>query len=600
MELVEGPSLQGYLTSGGRPQPAQSADIVRQAAAALDYAHQKGVVHRDIKPANLMLQHQTQVKIADFGIARITFAPKHTVTGTVMGTPEYMSPEQIEAHEVSGKSDQFSLAVIAYQLLTGAMPFQGGSSASIMHRIVAGPRPSARAVNPALQGAVDEVLQRGMAHLPEQRYASCTEFAGRLETALRLRDKTQVTLMSGRRRAVVIAIAALVLVTLSAGSLYHYLGWREKQIVATPPPPVKPPTVPHDNTVGDPAQTTPEPVASTKPVPEKPLTSPSTAPPGINPVSKQVARGSQNPPPVAPSPLPGKPPPSPGTQLSGSNPVNPGVALGSQKPLPPVGPGRQTGVGVPPALAADSVAELRTAASAGDAAAMERLGQMYERSNDVPQGTAQAFYWYKKAADAGRAFSIYRLGVLYETGTGTVRNVNEAVRLYQRAAAAGSAEASRRLAELPTAATRPEPRPVEPSVSTANPGPITVRVPANAPWTDTGINLHGGDIVTVTGSGLIAVTADGLVPPKAPGGFAPNCAATVAFYHRSLGSLPAPNLPCWSLIGRVGNNVVAFEIGVKQVFRVPSAGRLYLGVNDDTFGDNSGYWTAVVSLQSVR
>jgi hypothetical protein len=101
--------------------------------------------------------------------------------------------------------------------------------------------------------------------------------------------------------------------------------------------------------------------------------------------------------------------------------------------------------------------------------------------------------------------------------------------------------------------------------------------------------------VTITGSGLIVVTADGLIPPKAPGGFAPNCAAAATFFHHSFGPLPAPNLPCWSLIGRVGNNGVAFEIGVKTVFHVQSGGRLYLGVNDDSFGDNSGYWTALVS-----
>jgi serine/threonine-protein kinase len=554
MELVEGPSLQDYLTSGGPPQPVQSADVVRQAAAALDYAHQKGVVHRDIKPANLILHHQTQVKIADFGIARIAFAPKYTVTGAVMGTPEYMSPEQIEALEVTGKADQFSLAVIAYQLLTGAMPFQGGSSASIMHRIVAGPRPSARAVNPALPAAVDEVLRRGMAQSPEQRYASCTEFAGALETALRLRRQAPVTAESGRLRSCMVVVSLLVLVALAVGTLYHYLGSRERTIVATVRAPSNPAPVPSVSPAVDPAQTMPKPVAPNNPLPEK---APSSL--GAQPVQADIPQGK-------------KPPAT-------DRPVS------------------KTVVGVPPARAADPVAELRKAAVSGDAGAMEMLGQVYQRSINDPQSAAQAFYWYKKAADAGRVSSIYRLGGLYETGMGTVRDVNEAVRLYRSAAAAGSAEASQRLTELSPA---PVPTPPEPTrAPLVSQGPITVSVPGNMPWTDAGINLHAGDTVTITGSGLISVTTDGRVPPKAPGGFAPNCAAASNFYHRPFGRLPAPNLPCWSLVGRVGNNAV-FKIGVRAAFRVQSGGRLYLGVNDDSFGDNSGYWTAVVSLQGGR
>jgi len=621
MELVEGPPLDDYLKSGGRPQLAQSADIVRQAAAALDYAHQKGVIHRDIKPPNLLLHHQTQVKIADFGLARIMFAPKYTVTGVVMGTPEYMSPEHIDAHEVTGKSDQFSLAVIAYQLLTGAMPFQGGSAASIMHKIVAGPRPSARAVNPALPAAVDEVLKRGMAQLPEQRYATCTEFADALESALRLGQKSPVRLVPGHLRSYMVVVSLLVLVALAAGAMYHYRGSREAPIVATARPPANAaavPPVPSGSQVGDSAQTTPKPVAADSPSIEKAPPSPDTEPSGSNPVKPDAARGSQNPPTaVGPAPQTGVvvPPVKTGVARGSQNsspavgatpqtgvvvpPVKTGVARGNQNPPLTAGPVPQSGTPVSPAPATNTVADLQKAAGAGDAAAMEKLGQLYERSNNTPQSAAQAFYWYKKAAGAGRVSSMYRLGLLYETGRGTVRNVNEAIRLYQRAAAAGSAEASQRLEGLPTAATRPAPTPVEPREPPANPGAITVRVAATAPWTDTGINLHSGDTVTVTGFGLIAVTADGLVPPKAPGGFAPNCGAATTFYHHPFGLLPAPNLPCWSLIGRVGNGN-AFEVGVRRVFRVPSGGRLYLGVNDDSFGDNSGFWTAAVLLQSGR
>jgi serine/threonine-protein kinase len=118
MEHIDGRSLHQVLAAG-RLAPDVTISIVKQTAAALDYAHQFGVVHRDIKPANIMLQGNVTVKVADFGVAKLLSANNQTVTGLLMGTPSYMSPEQIEAQPVDGRSDQFSLAVMAYELLTG-------------------------------------------------------------------------------------------------------------------------------------------------------------------------------------------------------------------------------------------------------------------------------------------------------------------------------------------------------------------------------------------------------------------------------------------------------------------------------------------------
>ena len=169
---------------GKRLKIADSLDILRQTAAALDYAHQNGVVHRDIKPANIMLHKGITVKVADFGIAKNMSTEYGTMAGMIMGTPSYMSPEQIDAQPVDGRSDQFSLAVVAYELLSGNRPFQGPSLATLAHMIVYGDRPSIRSTDPTLPPGLDEVLHRGLARKPEDRYANCTEFVAALDAEL--------------------------------------------------------------------------------------------------------------------------------------------------------------------------------------------------------------------------------------------------------------------------------------------------------------------------------------------------------------------------------------------------------------------------------
>ena len=154
MEHVDGPSLL-QLLADGRLDSKAALGILQQTAAALDYAHQHGVVHRDIKPANIMLQGKVTVKVADFGIAKLMSAQNQTLTGVLMGTPSYMSPEQVEARAVDGRADQFALAVMAYELLTGTRPFQADSMPTVAHLIVYGPRPSAQAVNPSLPPGID-------------------------------------------------------------------------------------------------------------------------------------------------------------------------------------------------------------------------------------------------------------------------------------------------------------------------------------------------------------------------------------------------------------------------------------------------------------
>jgi serine/threonine protein kinase len=184
MEYVDGPTLQRKLTIDGRIERKEAVDLLRQIAVALDYAHAAGVVHRDVKPGNIMLQRGTVVKITDFGIAKVSTTHQLIHTGTVVGTPAYMAPEQIRALPVGGRSDQFSLAVVAFEMLTGVRPFRAKSMPELVHQVVYGERPSARAANPALSPVADAVFHRGLANLPEDRYESCLELVRELEAAL--------------------------------------------------------------------------------------------------------------------------------------------------------------------------------------------------------------------------------------------------------------------------------------------------------------------------------------------------------------------------------------------------------------------------------
>ena len=182
-ELVHGRSLEQML-SNNQPQDRNTAvSILSQVADALDYAHGEGVVHRDIKPGNILVRPDGKVKITDFGIAHIA-SETVTRTGVTLGTPAYMSPEQIMSARVSGKADQFSLAVTAYQMLSGKRPFAADSGPALMHQIVPEEPQPLHTVNPAVSARTSEVISRALAKTPEDRFARCNEFAERLAESL--------------------------------------------------------------------------------------------------------------------------------------------------------------------------------------------------------------------------------------------------------------------------------------------------------------------------------------------------------------------------------------------------------------------------------
>jgi serine/threonine-protein kinase len=186
MEHVTGQNLRQIIAAGRLPDQT-ILSILRQAADALDYAHAQGVVHRDVKPANFLLTERGILKITDFGIAKVLNGETTgvTETGVMIGTTQYMSPEQIELHPVTGQSDQFSLAVLAYEMLTGRRPFQGDSPASLIHQILSVDPPPVETHRESLGPAVTQVLRRALAKKPEWRYPTCGDFVRELAAAIR-------------------------------------------------------------------------------------------------------------------------------------------------------------------------------------------------------------------------------------------------------------------------------------------------------------------------------------------------------------------------------------------------------------------------------
>jgi serine/threonine protein kinase len=183
MEYVDGPTLDQMLSATEAVTAEQMFGILGQTAVALDYAHLKGIVHRDIKPANIMIAADGSAKITDFGIAKITASENLTMTGSIVGTPHYMSPEQVQGKQLDGRSDQFSLAVIAFEMLTGEKPYTGEHLTTVVYKIVAEEPVPPHRLNPTLGPAIENALRKAMAKRPEARYRNCQEFIGSLEGA---------------------------------------------------------------------------------------------------------------------------------------------------------------------------------------------------------------------------------------------------------------------------------------------------------------------------------------------------------------------------------------------------------------------------------
>jgi serine/threonine-protein kinase len=196
MEFLKGIDLQRHCRKGSLLPLRKVLYIISETALALDYAHEQGVIHRDVKPGNIMLLDTGKVKVTDFGIAKAV-SSSQTKSGIILGTPNYMSPEQINGYELDGRSDIFSLGVVLFELLTGHLPFRGKSLANLFYKITQARHPSPHELNPRVPRPCEQIIDKAMAKDPDKRFQKASDFARYLKMIINRIDELRATTRKG-------------------------------------------------------------------------------------------------------------------------------------------------------------------------------------------------------------------------------------------------------------------------------------------------------------------------------------------------------------------------------------------------------------------
>lgn len=230
MEILQGKSLRDYM----REKELHHNEIVHigvQVAEALDFAHRKGIVHRDIKPSNIIIDPDGNAKITDFGIAHIEdpTITQQTIPGEILGTPLYMSPEQVKSNPVDGRSDLYSLGILLYEMATGTSPFKGDNFASIFQAILQDTPPAPELNDSPMSRNLSTLIMKSLSKDPDQRFQTGLEMAQRLKACLQRR---QSDTRRGERRGrpkkrkhiVPMVLAAMILIVAAAGLAYFMSG----------------------------------------------------------------------------------------------------------------------------------------------------------------------------------------------------------------------------------------------------------------------------------------------------------------------------------------------------------------------------------------
>jgi serine/threonine-protein kinase len=284
MRMIDGQDLRAMLKAYGPLTPARAVAIVRQIASALDAAHESGVMHRDVKPENIIITRDDFAYLVDFGIANAATDEKLTELGTAVGTYAYMAPERFTSDEVTYRADIYALACVLHECLTGAQPFPGDSVSVIITAHLMQPIPKPSAERPNIPDRFDEVIARGMAKKPEDRYASAGDLATAATAALTHREQDQAATILQRSEAATRPVTATPPPT---------------PIPTSPPYPIAPTPPP-----GPPPMPTPYPGAHTGP-PGGPSAGPPpaafhTGPPGGPPGGPMWSTSPPPPPPQKP------------------------------------------------------------------------------------------------------------------------------------------------------------------------------------------------------------------------------------------------------------------------------------------------------------